>query len=277
MTAALSTQASEDTRQAESAAAVPSRGSGSVLRAEWIKLWTVRSTWWTLGATFILGAGLTVLVCATSADWLASSDADESALSFVTWGMIFAQITAAVFGALMVTTEYGNGMIRSTFAAVPSRGRVIAAKAALAATILFVVGTLTAFAGYFGGNWFLDRAGVGVDLEGDVLRAMFGSGLFLAGIGLFTVAIGFLVRHTAATISGVLGLILIVGNMIGLIPGTVGDWLEKLMPGNAGSPIAVPIPFNPNLLGPWTGYGVFLAEIAVLLGLAWFLVRRRDA
>jgi ABC-2 type transport system permease protein len=270
---ALATEA----RPEASAAAAPNRGTGSALRAEWIKLRTVRSTGWTLAATVVLGAGLTVLVCATSADWLASPEADESPLSFVTWGMIFAQLTAAIFGALMVTTEYGNGMIRSTFAAVPSRGRVIAAKAVLVAAILFVVGTVTAFAGYFGGNWFLDREGVGVDLTGDVLRSMFGSGLFLAGIGLFTVAVGFLVRHTAATISGVLALILIVGNMIGLIPGVVGDWLEKLMPGNAGSPIAVPIPFNPNLLGPWEGYGVFLAEIAVLFGLAWFLVRRRDA
>jgi ABC-2 type transport system permease protein len=110
-----------------------------------------------------------------------------------------------------------------------------------------------------------------------VLRAMYGSGLYLAGIGLFTVAVGFLLRHTAGTISIVLALMLILGNMVMLVPGTLGDWLEKLMPGNAGAVIATPVSFNPNLLGPWEGYGVFLIETAVLLGLAWFLVRRRDA
>ena len=85
-------------------------------------------------------------------------------------------------------------------------------------------------------------------LEGDVLRAMYGSGLYLAGIGLFTVAVGFLLRHTAGTISIVLALMLILGNMVNLVPGEFGEWLTKLMPGNAGSAISTPVSFNPNLL-----------------------------
>ena len=252
-------------------------GMGAVLRAEWLKLTTVRSTWWTLVATFVLGAGLTVLLCWGNAEWLASADADESPGSFITWGMMIAQITAVVLGALVVTTEYGTGMIRTTFAAVPARGRVLAAKAVVVVAVLFVVGTVTAFAGYFGGNFFLDREGIGMSLEGDVLRAMYGSGLYLAGIGLFTVAVGFLLRHTAGTISIVLALMLILGNMVNLVPGEFGEWLTKLMPGNAGSAISTPVSFNPNLLEPWTGFAVFGAETAVLLLLAWAMVRRRDA
>ena len=93
-------------------------------------------------------------------------------------------------GRARVTTEYGTGRVRSSFAAVPSRGRVIAAKAIVVTGVLFVVGTLTALVGYVGGNYFLDREGIGMALEGDVLRAMYGSGLYLAGIGLFTVAVG---------------------------------------------------------------------------------------
>ena len=73
--------------------------------------------------------------------------------------MMIAQIAAVVLGALVVTTEYGTGMIRSTFAAVPSRGRVLAAKAVVVAAVLFVVGTVTALVGYWGGNFFLDREG----------------------------------------------------------------------------------------------------------------------
>lgn len=252
-------------------------GFRHALNMELVKLRTVRSTWWTTAAAFALGAGLTILMCWGNADWLASADADESPGSFITWGMMIAQICAVVLGALVVTTEYGTGMIRSTFAAVPSRGRVLAAKSLVVVGLLFVVGTVTALVGYVGGNYFLDREGIGMALEGDVLRAMYGSGLYLAGIGLFTVAVGFLLRHTAGTISIVLALMLILGNMVMLVPGTLGDWLEKLMPGNAGAVIATPVSFNPNLLGPWEGYGVFLIETAVLLGLAWFLVRRRDA
>jgi ABC-2 type transport system permease protein len=249
----------------------------ATLNAEWIKLRTVRSTWWTLAATVLLGAGLTVLMCWGNAGWLASSDADESPGSFITWGMMIAQITAVVLGALVVTTEYGTGMIRTTFAAVPSRGRVLLAKSVLIVAVLFVVGTGTALLGYLGGNYFLDREGIGMALEGDVLRAMYGSGLYLAGIGLFTVAVGFLLRHTAGTISIVLALMLILGNMVNLVPGAFGEWLTKLMPGNAGSAISTPVSFNPNLLDAWTGFAVFGAETAVLVALAWVMVRRRDA
>lgn len=249
----------------------------AVLNAEWVKLRTVRSTWWTLLATFVLGAGLTTLICWGNADWLASSEADESPGSFITWGMMIAQITAVVLGALVVTTEYGTGMIRTTFAAVPARGRVLAAKSLLVVGLLGVVGTVTALVGYAGGNYFLDREGIGMSLSGDVLRAMYGSGLYLAGIGLFTVAVGFLLRHTAGTISIVLALMLILGNMVNLVPGAFGEWVTKLMPGNAGSGVSTPVSFNPDLLDPWVGFAVFCAEIAVLLAAAYVVVKRRDA
>lgn len=249
----------------------------TTLRAEWIKLTSVRSTWWTLTATFVLGAGLTVLMCGVNANWLAGPDAAESPGSFITWGMMIAQITAVVIGALAVTSEYGSGMIRSTLAATPARGRVLAAKSLVLAPLMFVVGTVTALVGYVGGNYFLDRAGIGLPLEGDVLRSMFGSGLYLAGIALLTVAVGFVLRHTAGTISTVLALVLILTNMVMLVPGTFGDWLQKLMPGNAGGAISTPVSFNPNLLEPWTGYGIFLAEVAVVMVAAWALLRTRDA
>jgi len=253
-------------------------GFSHTLRAEWIKFWSVRSTFWSTAMLFVLGAGLTVLVCATSAGWLASGEADESPLSFVTWGLMFAQITAIALGTLVVTSEYGTGMIRATLAATPRRGAVLAAKALVLSGTLFVVGTVTAFAGYLGGNWFLDREGIGVALSDEgVLRAMFGSGLYMAGLGLFAAAVGFLIRHTAAALSIVLALVFVVGNMAFLLPGSWGEWTAKLMPGNAGSGVATPVSFNPELLDPWVGFGVFAGEVAALLLVAWLVFRRRDA
>ena len=254
------------------------QGFPDALRAEWIKFWTVRSTTWSTVMLFVLGAGLTVLVCATSAEWLASSEADESPASFVTWGMMFAQITAIVLGTLAVTSEYGTGMIRATLAATPSRGTVLAAKALVLSGTLFVAGTLTAFAGYFAGNWFLENEGIGIALSDDgVLRAMFGSGLYLAGLGLLAAAVGLLVRHTAAALSIVLGLVFVVGTMVFLLPGAWGEWIGKLMPGNAGSGITAPVSFNPTLLDPWVGFAVFSGEVAVLLLVGYVVFRRRDA
>ena len=253
-------------------------GFAHTLRAEWIKFWTVRSTTWSMIAMFVLGAGLTVLVCATSAEWLASGDADEPVGAFITWGITFAQITAIVLGTLAVTSEYGTGMIRATLAATPRRGAVLAAKGIVLAATLFVGGTVTAFAGYLGGNWFLDDAGVGVALSDEgVLRALVGSGLYMAGLGLLAAAVGLLIRHTAAALSVVLALVFVVGTMVFLLPGAWGEWIGKLLPGNAGSPIATPVSFNPMLLDPWVGFAVFSGEVAAVLAVAYVVFRRRDA
>jgi ABC-2 type transport system permease protein len=257
---------------------VPVPGFGATLRAEWIKFWTVRSTFWSTAALVVLGAGLTALVCGLAAKDIASGAAGESPGSFVTWGMMIAQITAVVLGAMIVTSEYGTGMIRATLAATPRRGAVLAAKALVLSSTLFVVGTATAFVGYFAGNYFLDREGVGLALSDEgVLRALFGSGLYLAGLGLFAAAVGLLVRHTAAVLSTVLGLVFVVGQMAWLLPGTWGEWVAKAMPGNAGGAVTTPVSFNPEVLSPWTGFTVFAGEVAVLTLVAYAQFRRRDA
>jgi ABC-2 type transport system permease protein len=256
----------------------PHPGFADTLRAEWLKFWSVRSTGWSTAMLFVLGAGMTALICGTSAAWLASGEADESAASFITWGLLFSQITALVLGTLIVTSEYGTGMIRATLAATPRRGAVLAAKALVLSGTLFVAGVVTAVAGYFAGNWFLDREGVGVALSDDgVLRALLGSGLYLAGLGLFAMAAGLLIRHTAAALSIGLALVFVVGNMAFLLPGTWGEWVAKLLPGNAGSGLVMPVSFNPELLGPWRGFAVFAAEVAALLLAAWLVFRHRDA
>jgi ABC-2 type transport system permease protein len=253
-------------------------GFRQALTAEWAKLWTVRSTTWTLASLFVLGVGLTVIICAASADWLASGDADESPGSFVTWGMMFAQIPAVVLGIVVVTSEYARGLITATVAAVPRRTHVVLAKAVVVAGVLLAVATVTAFFGYWGGNAFLESTGVGLTLGDDgVIRALIGCGLYAAVLGVFGMALGLLMRHTAAAVTTALALVFVVGNLVMLVPGAVGEWLAKLMPGNAGSSIAMVTPFEGMLLGPWTGFAVFCAETALLLGVATLRFVRRDA
>jgi len=246
-------------------------------RAEWIKFWSLRSTMWTLVALVVVGAGLTGLVTWMSADWLASPESDESVGSFVTWGIMLAQVAAVVLGTIAVTNEYSSGLIRSTVAATPSRGTIMVAKSVVVASVLFVVGTITAFLGY-GLAWLaLDNVGVSVSLSDDGhLRSMFGSGLFLAVLGLFSLAFGFIVRHTAAAISLLFALTFVVGQMAMLLPGTWGEWVMKLSPGNAGAAVSTPVSFNPYLLEPWTAFAVFCAEAALLMALAYALFKRRD-
>ncbi|WP_369136870.1 ABC transporter permease [Modestobacter versicolor] len=253
-------------------------GFGAVLHAEWIKLWSVRSTRWSLAMLFVLGAGLTTLICWAAADAIASGETGEAAGSFLTWGLIFSQLTALALGTLVVTSEYGTGMVRASVTAVPRRGRIVAAKALVVSGVLFVAGLVTAVAGYLGGNWFLDREGAGVALSDDgVLRALLGNGLFLAGLGLFALATGLLIRNTGAALTVGMGLVLVVGQLAYALPGTWGEWVAKLLPGNAGGSVAMIEPFTGVALAPWTGFAVFAAEIAVLLVAATLVFRRRDA
>ena len=253
-------------------------GFADTLRAEWLKFWTVRSTYWSTAALVVLGAGLTTLVCGLAARDIASGAAGDPPGAFITWGMMIAQITAIVLGTMVVTSEYGTGMIRATLTAVPRRGQVLAAKAIVLTGTLFVLGLVTAVVGYLGGNWFLDDHGVGVALTDDgVLRSMIGSGLYLAVLGLFALGVGVLVRHTAAALSIVLALVFVVGTMVFLLPGAWGEWIGKLMPGNAGSGVATPVSFNPDLLEPWVGFAVFSGEVAAVLLVAYLVFRRRDA
>ena len=248
------------------------------LRSEWIKFTSVRGTRWSLAAVVLIGVGLTVIVCAANASWLASGTADEVPGSFVTMGMMLAQIPAIVLGALVITTEYGTGMIRSTFAATPRRGQVVLAKATILTGVLLIVGTLTAFAGFLAGNYFLDRAGVGIDLTAPgVVRALIGNGLVLAALGLLTFSVGLLVRHTAAALAISLGTITVLANLAWALPGSWGDAIAKAFPGNSTQALTSVVPFNPNLMAPWTGFGVLMAQVVVLIAVGAYVVRRRDA
>src|SRR4028118_2345687 len=184
-------------------------------------------------------------------------------------------------------------MIRATLAANPRRGTVLLAKALVLAGTLFVAGVVTAVLGWLGGNAFLSAEGIGISLGDDgMLRSLLGSGLYMAGLGLLamaaglllrstaagaSVAAGRLLRSTAAVVSVVLALVFVVGNLVMLLPGALGEWLTKLMPGNAGSRIATPETFNPVLLEPWAGFAVFAAEIAVVLAVGAVVFLRRAA
>lgn len=249
-----------------------------ILDAEWTKIRTVRSTVWTLAALVIVSVGLTALICLSAASELSSGAEDEPVGAFVTLGLMFGQIAALVLGVLVATSEYASGMVRSTLAAVPRRWSVVSAKIVVLGGLLLALGLFTSFASYLAGNFFLEREGIGLALDDPgVLRALIGGGLYVAVLGVFGFGLGLLMRHTGAAVAAGAGLIFVVGNLVGLIPGAVGEWLNKLMPGNAGSAVANVESFDPNLLEPWVGFAVFCGETALLVLVAGLLFSRRDA
>lgn len=256
---------------------------GDVLASEWMKLRTVRSTFYTLVAMTGGSVLVTFLICTAAADSYARDRAagHPDSGSIVMLGLaLVGQIAALVLGVLTVTSEYSTGGMRTTLAAVPRRTAVLVTKGILLGVVVFVLGVVTAVACFYAGNVPLRARNVAVGMsDPNVTRALVGSGLYLAGLAVFGLAIGFMIRHTAGAVTVGLALIFIVGGLVGLIPGTVGRWLYKLMPGNAGSQI---VTFgaqgrDSRAFSAWTGLAVFGVEVAVLLVIGAVLFERRDA
>lgn len=270
--------------------AVPGLNFARVVRSEWIKFTTLRSTLWIVALTIVSMVGLSALMAwgftfgldeannggAAAADQPEFPTAGGLALVAVTFSYSMGQIVVAVLGVLIATSEYATGQIRSTLAAVPTRLPVLLAKALVGAVAAFVIGALAIVGCVLVTNAFLSGYGMELDLSAEgAWRSVVGVPLYLTGIALFGMALGFLLRHTAGAISLVLGVLMVLP-IVGMIP---VDWLQDLadyLPAAAGERLIMgDIPGA--ALTPWQGFAVLGGYVVVLFGLAGVLLRRRDA
>lgn len=264
-------------------AAHPRPGFARLLLSEWTKIRTVRSTLWSLILYVALSLGFTtLLVSLIAAQWDDAPEGDRAAISadpvnFILGSGFFGQLVVCVLGVLVISSEYSTGMIRATLLAVPRRLPVLWAKALVFAVIILVAGLAVSFVSFFIGSAILgDTVPVSLDDDG-VLRAVVGGGLYLAMLGLFSLAIGAIVRHTAGAITAVIGLVLVIGPLAMLLPGKIGDYVYGYMPAEAGYLITKAQQGENDLLSPWEGYGVFALWTFALLAVAAYLLKRRDA
>jgi ABC-2 type transport system permease protein len=257
----------------------PRASFADALASEWVKIRTVRSTMWSLLAMVVVSIGLTAVIAGVNASQIANGTSSAHPDELLDVGIYFGQITAIVLGALVMSAEYSTGMIRASLTAVPHRVSLLCAKGLVLAVVIFVVGTVTAFACYGVSETFFSAKHIGVPLsQHGVLRALIGAGLYLTVLALFGFALAALMRHTAAAITTALGFVFVVDNVAGLLPGTWGEWIFKLLPSNAGSQVWIVQNRNGNPhLSTWAGFAVFVIEIAALFITAAVLFRERDA
>ena len=253
-----------------------------VTRAEWSKLWSVRSTGWSLLALVVVTSGIGVLAC-----WGTMQGIEQNpeavppfdTVNLTLAGLSLGQLAAAVLGAMVISTEYSTGAIRSTLIATPQRLRLLSAKALVFVVVALVVGLLTSLLSFVLGQAFLrEQFRVGFDDPG-VLRALVGGGLYVAGSGMFGFAFGALLRHTAGAITAAVALLLVLPPLSQLLPGSWGDSVTQHFTSNAGQAItfAHSVPNGAVALGPWAGYAWFTVEWLVVLLVAAVLMVRRDA
>jgi hypothetical protein len=257
---------------------------GNVLRSEWTKLRSVRSTYWTLVTAAVLTVGLSAIICAIfvaqyshlKASDLAGFDAASTSLT----GGILAQLAVAVLGVLVITGEYATGMIRTTICAVPQRLHMLGAKAAVFTAVTFGVTMASCFIAFFAGQAILSRKHMGVGIaDPRVLRTVVGTALYLTVLGLLALGIGALLRKTAGAICAVVGILFVVPVLASFLPASLSG-VEKYLPSAAGTAIinsTARQAGSADTLGPWIGIAVFAAYAAVALVAAAALLQRRDA
>jgi len=254
---------------------------GHVVRAEWIKFRSVRSSWMTLAVTVLLVVGLGALfTAARAAHWPPRDPGelftfDPTRISLA--GVFLAQLAFGVLGVLVVTGEYASGTIRATFTAVPRRLPVYVAKPLVFAVLSLLALVPATFAAFIVGQQLLSSKHINTTLGAPgVTRAVIGAALYLVVIGLFGLALGWLMRHTAGAISTLFGVLLIAPILVHVLPSPWSDNVDKWLPSTAGQAIFGVRP-EASTFGPWTGFGLLCAYVAVLLALGAVMVSRRDA
>jgi ABC-2 type transport system permease protein len=239
-----------------------------VVRMEWIKLRSLRSTWWTLAVTAAGAVAIAVAVGANTRD--ASADLTNNALAGVALGLL----TVGALGVVVMTSEYSSGAIRSTLAAIPNRPLLLAAKAAVLGFGALAVGEVAAFIAFFAGGAALPGTVPAPTLgQPGVLRAVVLSGAGMCLIGLLGLGVGAIVRHTGAAVAVLVGGVFVGAQLIGAFAHSALPYLPVAIVGNS---LAAVQP-QPDSLSPWAGLGMLCLYAALVLGAGAWLLARRDA
>lgn len=258
-------------------------GAGSLsgtVRMEWRKLRTVRSTWWILA---LFAAGVLGYAVLTGSGGPTHPDPNYDPTNNVEQGMLLGQLTLGVLGVLALSSEFSSGSIRATFAAVPRRGRVLVAKAAVLAAVTLAAGEALAFAGAL---TFGAAAPAGVPHpplgQWAGLSAVLLSGAYPGLIALIGLGLAAVIRHTAGAIAAVVGVTFLLPLL--LLP--VGKHIAvlKFLPANilvnslaAVKPVADASIAIGHPLSPWAGFAVLCLYAALALAAGGWALARRDA
>jgi ABC-2 type transport system permease protein len=290
-------------------------GLRGVLASEFTKIRSVRSTYWTIVALVIVGVGIAALVGFGIANNIqhqpwnkAGTDGTQSIL---TPFLFLGQLIIAVIGAMVITSEYSTGMIRTSLTAMPRRGTVYLGKLIVLTVVTLVVSLVTSFIAFFVGSLTLSGSGVagslfhnvtipmGVNMSpsgpnsppnytfvgqltitpAHVLTAIIGSALFVTVVAIIAFGLGAIIRHTAGAITSAIGLMFVLSIIIQILPDTWRWDIMRFFPDAAGRVISVTLPGqqNPHLWSTWPQFLVTVIWAAVFVGVGGYLFRKRDA
>jgi ABC-2 type transport system permease protein len=263
------------------------------LRSEFTKIRSVRSTYWTLLAMFVVVVGFGALACFGAAHGPHGPYFDPTRQSLA--GLYIGQLIIGVLGVLVISSEYSTGMIRTTLTTNPHRGVMIAAKGTVFAVVAFVTSLITSFVAFFigqaimsghsntilGPGGALSRGPMSTTLGSpNVLRAVIGGALFLTACGVLAFGLGLLIRHSAGGIGAMVALLFVVTILVNFLPQSWQNHVDKWIPALAGGQLwmtkAQP-PGNTPMFSAWPSFAVLGGYAAIAVAAGVILFRRRDA
>lgn len=271
------------------------RTFSGLARSEWLKLRSLRSTYWTLGLVVVMQ----IAMAATEGNSLATTFPDgigaqgaATLAGLATSGVSAAQFAVLVLGVLAVTGEYRTGQIRSTFNADPGRVQVLAAKAAVVAGLTFVVAAASVLVSFVVLRVMAGDLAAGTSwLSLAALRILLGAAVYLAVVCLMSVALGAALRRTGGAVCAVLVVLMALPGLASMFQGGWVDTVVSYLPASAGAalydagsagvdstlnPMSVALGGGGAVLPAWLGLLVSLLWVAVLWGWGVSATRRRD-
>ena len=245
-----------------------------VLTSEWTKFRSVRSTYWTLFVAVVTPIALSVFVAYTLTSAASSGPPVDPMLPGLL-SLEYAVLAVSVLGVLAFSTEYSTGLIQTTFAAVPRRRPVLAAKAAVIGMVTLVAGEVVAFVSFFAVQAVLSGHHLGVSLSRPgAPGAVLAEGILLCVCALLGVALGVIIRHTAGGIAAAIGVI-VLPSILALLPAPWNGRLGRFTLLEAAHQVTALHP-QANLFSPALSLLVLLAWPAAALLAAALLITRRD-
>jgi ABC-2 type transport system permease protein len=272
-------------RSAARAVPAPARRPGlvDVVGSEFIKIRSVRSTYFTLIAFILAGIGFSVLFAAGQVSHWGSNQSEigfNATTPTLTGVVMLGELIIVVLGALTITSEYGTGMISTSLTVMPRRLVLYAAKAIVFTAVMLAVSLPTSFAAYFAGQAIFATKHANSTLsDPNVLRAVLLAGLVVPLFGLLALGLGAIIRHTAGAITSLLGLIFLLPLLAQALPNSWYQDIARWLPGGeALHPIIATDRFySPYLFGAWGQFAVIAGWAAAALILGGWLLHRRDA
>ncbi len=292
-------------------------GLRGVIASEFTKIRSVRSTYWTILALIVVSVGIATLIgfgiSSTIHNQPWQKAGTDGVQAILTPFLFLGQLIIAVIGAMVITSEYSTGMIRTSLTAMPRRGTVYLGKLIVITGMTLVVSLVTSFLAFFAGSLTMSSSGVGGSLfhnvtvpadvnmspgpngpgsppsyhfvgtltitPAHVLTAIIGSALFVTVAALIAFGLGAIIRHTAGAITSAIGLLFVLSIIIQILPDTWRWDIMRFFPDAAGRVISVTLPGqqNPHLWSTWPQFLVTVTWMVVFVAVGGYLFRKRDA